>query len=129
MQMVAIPPYRGRFTREMVQAELNRFHYDTAQVSLAGTLSALAKLVPVSQILYGTDFPYRAAAEQSKGVDALLDEADRKQVNRENALRILPRLGGAYSAATPYALEHPEAERVNSIGRRKLGIAHPKLTP
>lgn len=94
VQMVTVPPYRGRFTREMIQAELNRFHYDTAQVSLAGTLAALAKLIPVSQILYGTDFPYRTAAEHSKGVDAIFDEADRRRVNRENALRILSRLGG-----------------------------------
>jgi 6-methylsalicylate decarboxylase len=95
VQMVTTPPYLGRFTREIVQAELNRFHYDTAQVSLAGTLAALAKLVPVSQIVYGSDFPYRAAAEQSEGVDATFGEEDRKRVNRENALRILPRLRGA----------------------------------
>ncbi len=92
VQMVAMPPYHGRFTREMVQAELDRFHYDTAQVSLGGTLAALTKLVPVSQIVYGSDFPYRTAAEHSKGVDAVFGEADRKRVNRENALRILPRL-------------------------------------
>jgi predicted TIM-barrel fold metal-dependent hydrolase len=95
VQMVATPPYRGRFTRETVQAELDRFHYDTAQVSLGGTLAALAKLVPVSQIVYGSDFPYRTAAEHSKGVDAIFDGADRKRVNHENALRILPRLGSA----------------------------------
>jgi predicted TIM-barrel fold metal-dependent hydrolase len=94
VQMVTTPPYQGRLTREMVQGELDRFHYDTAQVALAGTLVALAKLVPVSQILYGTDFPYRTAAEHSKGVDTIFDEADRRRVNRENALRILPRLGG-----------------------------------
>jgi predicted TIM-barrel fold metal-dependent hydrolase len=95
VQMVTTPPYRGQFTRAIVQAELNRFHYDTAQVSLAGTLAALAKLVPVSQIVYGSDFPYRAAAEQSEGVDAIFGDADRKHVNRENALRILPQLRGA----------------------------------
>jgi 6-methylsalicylate decarboxylase len=95
VQMVSAPPYKGKFTRETVQAELNRFHYDTAQVSLDGTLAALAKLVPTSQILYGTDFPYRIAAQQSKGVDALFDGDDRKGVNRDNALRILPRLRGA----------------------------------
>jgi predicted TIM-barrel fold metal-dependent hydrolase len=94
VQMVATPPYRGRFTRDMVQAELDRFHYDTAQVSLVGTLTALAKLIPVSQIMYGSDFPYRTAADHSKGVDAAFDEADRKRVNRENALRILSRLRG-----------------------------------
>ncbi len=95
VQMVSTPPYQSRFTRETVQAELDRFHYDTAQVSLCGTLAALAKLVPVSQIVYGSDFPYRTAAEQSKGVDAIFDAADRKRVNHENALRILPRLGSA----------------------------------
>jgi predicted TIM-barrel fold metal-dependent hydrolase len=95
VQMVTTPPYQGKFTRDMVQAELNRFHYDTAQVSLDGTLAALAKLVPISQIMYGTDFPYRTAVEHSKGVDALFDEDDRKRVNHENALSILPRLRSA----------------------------------
>jgi predicted TIM-barrel fold metal-dependent hydrolase len=91
VQMVTTPPYQGKFTHEMVQAELNRFHYDTAQVSLDGTLAALAKLVPISQIMYGTDFPYRTATEHSKGVDAIFDEDVRKLVNRENALSILMR--------------------------------------
>jgi 6-methylsalicylate decarboxylase len=92
VQMVATKPYQGRFTRETVQAELDRFHYDTAQVSLGGTLAALAKLVPVSQIVYGSDFPYRTAVEHSEGVDAIFGAEDRKRVNRGNALRILPRL-------------------------------------
>ena len=30
--------------------------------------------------------------------------------------------------ALRYALEHPNVERVTSVGRRKLGISHPKLT-
>lgn len=97
VQLVTTLPYLGKFTRDVVQAELNRFHYDTAQVSLDGTLAALAKLVPISQIMYGTDFPYRTAVEHSKGVDALFDEGHRKRVNRENALSILPRLRGAQS--------------------------------
>jgi hypothetical protein len=28
VQMVTTPPHQGKFTREMVQAELNRFHYE-----------------------------------------------------------------------------------------------------
>jgi len=62
---------------------------------LDGTLAALAKLVPISQIMYGTDFPYRTAVEHCKGVDAIFDEGARQRVNRENALRILPRLRSA----------------------------------
>jgi predicted TIM-barrel fold metal-dependent hydrolase len=92
VQMVSGPPYRGRFTREQVQAQLNRFHYDTAQVTMGGTLAALAKLVPVTQIVYGTDFPYRTAADHSKGVETLFSGDDLKKVDRENALRLLPRL-------------------------------------
>lgn len=91
VQMVS-GPYRGKFTREQVQGELNRFYYDTAQVTMAGTLAALAKLVPVSQIVYGTDFPYRTAADHSKGVAALFSGKDLEKVDRENALRLLPRL-------------------------------------
>lgn len=95
VQMVSLPPYQGKFTRETVQAALDRFHYDTAQIAMAGTLTALAKLVPVSQIVFGSDFPYRHAAEQSNGVDALFSGNDLKNVNRENALRILPQLKSA----------------------------------
>jgi predicted TIM-barrel fold metal-dependent hydrolase len=78
-----------------VQAQLNHFYYDTAQVSLVGTLAALTKLVPISQIVYGTDFPYRTAADHTKGVTALLKGDDLKKVDRENALRLLPRLRSA----------------------------------
>jgi hypothetical protein len=59
------------------------------------TLGALAKLVPVSQIVYGTDFPYRTAADHTRGVTATFSGDDLKKVDRENALRILPRLKGA----------------------------------
>jgi predicted TIM-barrel fold metal-dependent hydrolase len=95
VQAVSTPPYKGRFTRESVQAELNRFYYDTAQVSLTGTLAALAKLVPVSQIVYGTDFPYRTAADHTKGVTAVFSGDDLKKVDRDNALRLVPRLRSA----------------------------------
>jgi predicted TIM-barrel fold metal-dependent hydrolase len=95
IQWVNTPPYNGKFTRERVQAELNRFYYDTAQVSLVGTLAALTKLVPVSQIVYGTDFPYRTAADHTRGVNATFSGDELKAVNRENALRLIPRLRNA----------------------------------
>ncbi len=90
--MVSTPPYQGKFTREIVEGEIKRFHYDTAQVTQVGTLGALAKLVPASQIVYGTDFPYRTAADHSKGVTALFSGEDLRKVERENALRLIPRL-------------------------------------
>ena len=48
--------------------ELKRFYYDTAQVANNVTLAAMAQLMPISQIVYGTDFPYRTAADDTKGV-------------------------------------------------------------
>lgn len=43
-------------------------------------------------------------------------------------LVILGASGMVGSHALRYALEHPNVERVTSVGRRRLGIAHPKLT-
>ena len=84
--------YRGKVSREDVQNELNKFYYDTAQVSGAGTLKALTALVPISQIVYGTDYPYRTGADHTKGVTSTFSGADLAAVDRGNALRILPRL-------------------------------------
>jgi 6-methylsalicylate decarboxylase len=90
--MVSTPPYKDKYTRDQVNAEITRFYYDTAQVANAITLAALIKLVPISQIVYGTDFPYRTAADHTKGVTLVFSGDDLKAVDRENALRILPRL-------------------------------------
>ena len=92
IQMTSVPPYKDKFTRASVQEELNRFYYDTAQVSGAGTLQALAKLVPVSQIVYGTDYPYRTGLDHTKGVTAAFSGAELVAVERGNALRLVPRL-------------------------------------
>src|SRR5262249_3066993 len=94
VQVVSVPPYKGRFTRATVEHELKRFYYDTAQISGAVTLEALSKLVPVTQIVYGTDFPYRNAVDHTTGVTAFFKAGDLDKVARENALRLVPRLRG-----------------------------------
>ena len=95
MQIPSVPPYKGTFTREIVDGELRRFYYDTAQISNAVTLGALAKLVPISQIVYGTDYPYRTGLDHTKGVTSNFSGADLMKVERENALRLIPRLKAA----------------------------------
>jgi predicted TIM-barrel fold metal-dependent hydrolase len=95
IQMISRPPYKGKFTRADVDGELMRFYYDTAQISNTMTLDALGKLVPITQIVYGTDFPYRTAADHTKGVSDHFKGDDLKKVDRENALRLLPRLRNA----------------------------------
>ena len=55
-------------------------------------MEAIAQLVPISQIVFGTDFPYRSAADHAKGVTAFFKGDDLKTVDRDNALRLIPRL-------------------------------------
>jgi predicted TIM-barrel fold metal-dependent hydrolase len=56
-------------------------------------MSALSKVVPVSQIVFGTDFPFRSAAEHVKGLKdcGIFAEKDLQAIGRENALILLPR--------------------------------------
>jgi 6-methylsalicylate decarboxylase len=92
IQMVTTPPYKDKFTRESVDKELQRFYYDTAQIANAVTIGALVKLVPVTQVVFGSDYPYRTAEQHVKGLAAGFDAADLKLIERDNALRILERL-------------------------------------
>ena len=92
VQAIGRPPYKGKFTRADVEHELNRFFYDTAQVANGVTLSAMVKLMPISQIVYGTDFPYRSAAEYTQALADFFSGDDLKKIDRDNVLRILPRL-------------------------------------
>jgi len=75
-----------------VMAQLLRFHYDVAQVAHPPGLAALTKMVPVSQILWGTDFPFRFGWEYVKGLGEYgFSEADLRRIERDNALALLPR--------------------------------------
>jgi len=95
IQLERVPPYKGRFTRDLVQHELNRFFYDTAQVSNAVTIEALAHLVPTRQIVFGSDFPYRTSAETAAGLTQRFQGDTLRGIERDNAARILPRAGNS----------------------------------
>ena len=90
IQMVTTPPYKGKISRNQVDHELSRFYYDTAQVSNAVTIETLAKLVPRTQIVFGSDFPYRTSAEHVVGLSQRFQGATLRGIERDNAARILP---------------------------------------
>lgn len=70
--------------------ELKKFYYDAAQANHPGALAALMKMVPPSQVLYGTDFPYRTGAEVSAGLAAYrFAPKDLRGIERDNAARLL----------------------------------------
>lgn len=86
-----------------VMHELKKFYYDTAQGNHAGALAALLKMAPVSQLLYGTDFPFRTGAEVNAGLAHYgFSPAELLAIERDNALRLLPSLKrGRPPAASP----------------------------
>jgi 6-methylsalicylate decarboxylase len=75
-------------------AELRRFYYDTAQTSNKSAMSALAAIIPPSQILFGTDFPYRTGIDHVKGLReaGVFTDEQIASIERGNALKLIPRL-------------------------------------
>jgi predicted TIM-barrel fold metal-dependent hydrolase len=75
-------------------AEVGKFYYDTAQTFNPVPMTALKHVVPPSQILLGTDFPYRSSAENTTGLTAsnAFDLKELEAIKRGNALKLLPRL-------------------------------------
>ena len=73
--------------------ELKKFYYDTAQANHPGALDALLRIVPVSQVLFGSDYPYRVGADVNAGLAAYhFSPQDVLAIERDNTLRILPQL-------------------------------------
>jgi 6-methylsalicylate decarboxylase len=74
--------------------EFGKFYYELAQGNTPGQIAALLKMVGVSQVMYGTDYPYRDGAEVNAAIAAYgFSPADVTAIERENALKLLPRLG------------------------------------
>jgi 6-methylsalicylate decarboxylase len=78
---------------EGVLPELRKFYYDTAQASNPAAMSALTKIVPVSQVVFGTDYPFRTAKEHVENLAGCgFSDAELRAIERGNALGLLPRL-------------------------------------
>ena len=73
--------------------ELRKLYYDIANSTNPSSMAALMNLVPTSQVLFGTDFPYVPAAVTANGLDHYgLSSADLRAMGRDNAERLFPRL-------------------------------------
>jgi predicted TIM-barrel fold metal-dependent hydrolase len=87
------PPVKNLASGEDTLRELRKLYYDTAQISNPVALDALRKVIPVSHILYGTDYWYRTAVESVRGLTTskVFSDEELRAINRTNAERILPR--------------------------------------
>jgi len=101
-----LPFLIGRFIREQATKKdermpggpvpiVQRYYYEIAQGNLPGQFAALLDLVPVSQLLFGSDYPYREGIEAVEGLGGYsFNAVERASIGRETALRLMPRLAG-----------------------------------
>ncbi len=75
---------------------LRRFYYDTAGSANPVQMVSLKMIVPASQIVFGTDFPFGNAAGTARGLETCgFTPEELRGIDRENALRLVPRYGAA----------------------------------
>jgi predicted TIM-barrel fold metal-dependent hydrolase len=80
------------FAPDGIEAEFRRLCYDTANATHPAAMAALLKLVPASQITYGTDYPYFSLGQIDDLRRLNLPPADLEAIASGNAGRLMPRL-------------------------------------
>ena len=93
---LAVRPEYKKHVPDGVIAELQRLHYDTALSANRSTFRSLMHLVPASQILFGSDYPFAPESTMVATVRGLaeleLGAVDLHAIERDNALRLMPML-------------------------------------
>jgi len=82
----------GGFAPDGIEAEFRRLNYDTANATHPAAMAALMKIVPVSQITYGTDYPYFPLNQIDSLRQLNLPATDLEAIASGNAQRLVPRL-------------------------------------
>lgn len=81
---------------------LARLYYDVALSGHPVAFAGLRRLAPVSQLLFGSDWPFTPEPGVARNIHQLsangLSEADAKAIARENAERVFPRLAALRQA-------------------------------
>ncbi len=86
-------PELGAKVPNGVMHELSKLYVDVVGVTTPGALAAVLDIVPVSHLLFGTDFPFWSPETTVKGLAGLkLSAADLQAIERDNALKLMPSL-------------------------------------
>ena len=83
----------GSFAPDGIEAEFRRLYYDTANATSAPAMAALMKLVPPTQITFGSDYPYFPLSQIETLSKMALPLDDLRAIESGNAARLIPRLG------------------------------------
>ena len=83
----------AQFAPEGIESEFRRLYYDTANATHPASMAALLNLVPASQVVFGTDYPYVPIDTQAAALGKLgLSGADILGIESGNAKNLIPRL-------------------------------------
>jgi 6-methylsalicylate decarboxylase len=76
-----------------IAAEIARLHFDVANAAWPAVMAGALKMAPVSQFMFGSDYPYFTAAMTGDALRKLpLSAAAFAAIDHVNAERLLPRL-------------------------------------
>lgn len=94
-----ISPLVPQWPQERIFAGLRSFWYDTALCATRHALPALMETAAPERILFGSDWPYAPAKITALSIQGLKEapgvpDALRASIERENALKLFPRLHG-----------------------------------
>jgi predicted TIM-barrel fold metal-dependent hydrolase len=90
LRMTSLNPALKQYVPNGVSYELQRLYYELAQASHRGAIAALTAIVPKTQLLFGTDFPFRSAVEHLRLLgECGLSEAEIDKIARINPARLL----------------------------------------
>jgi 6-methylsalicylate decarboxylase len=89
----SLPEKRSEKESAEMMDEVKQLYFDVAHATYPAPLSALTKVVPMSQILFGSDYPIVQYPVSAGPLDHFgFSESDLQAINRGNAERLFPRL-------------------------------------
>jgi predicted TIM-barrel fold metal-dependent hydrolase len=90
-RMAAIMAPRLKLTAPQVLAQLKSLYFDTASATNAPAMAAVTKLLPMSHVLFGSDYLFWPIAMTVNGLRSVdLAAADIQAIERDNALALFP---------------------------------------
>jgi 6-methylsalicylate decarboxylase len=86
----------ARFAPRGMDYELQRQFYDTADGAYAPSMAAILSYIPVTQIMFGTDYPYVSIESNARELhERRLPKAQMQAIQRGNVLRLMPQLAAS----------------------------------
>jgi predicted TIM-barrel fold metal-dependent hydrolase len=84
-------PERLKVVPDGFFGEARKMYYDTAQAAIAAPMAALTKVIPISQILFGSDYPYLTVKENVDGLAScgVFDAQQLAAIDRTNTVGLL----------------------------------------